>query len=246
MRKLETKIMKINLKPFLLTFGIGLSLFFFSCLNSKKNVELADTIDEGMIEYSIVWPKNLMDSGFSFLLPKKATLWFNQDNQRYVVNGAMDLFSLQFITSSKNDTLFTLFEAIGQKIYTPTLPSQDMSWMRMKEGWTTVIIEDSTKLIQNLECTKALLYEPNAIGPTATIWFTKRVSNKKLYRNTLFEQIPGAIMEISGKYKTHYFIVKTSSVVEKEIPLNWFSTPPNGYQMVRKEEIEERLRNIFQ
>ncbi len=245
MRKLETKIMKITLKPFLLAIGIGITLFFTSCPNSKKSAKLADTIDEGVIEYTIVWPKNLMDSGFSFILPKKATMWFSQENQRYAANGAMDLFSLQLIKSSKSDTLFTLFEAIGQKIYTSTIPNQELGWMRMKENWRSVILEDSTKLIHNLECTKALLYEPNAIGPTATIWFTKRISTKKLYSNTFFEEIPGVIMEVAGNYNAHYFSIKATSIMEREVPLNWFTTPPERYQLVRKEEIEERLRNIF-
>ncbi|HKL71506.1 MAG TPA: hypothetical protein VJ855_02525 [Marinilabiliaceae bacterium] len=237
--------MKIFLKPFLLAIGIGLSLFFFSCVDSKKSAELADTIDEGVIEYSIVWPKSFMDAGFSFILPKKATMWFTPENQRYAANGAMDLFSLQLIKSSENDTLFTLFEAISQKIYTFTIPNQELSWMRMKEDWRIVIIEDSTKLIHNLECAKALLFEPNAIGPSATVWFTKRISAKKLYSNTFLEQIPGVIMEVTGNFNTHYFTIRANSIVEKEIPANWFLTPPAGYQLVRKEEIEERLKNIF-
>ncbi len=186
-----------------------------------------------------------MDAGFSFILPKKATMWFTPENQRYAANGAMDLFSLQLIKSSENDTLFTLFEAISQKIYTFTIPNQELSWMRMKKDWRTVIIEDSTKLIHDLECTKALLFESNAIGPTATVWFTKRIAAKKMYRNTFLEQIPGVIMEVTGNYNAHYFTIRANSIVEKEIPANWFTTPPEGYQLVRKEEIEERLRNIF-
>lgn len=237
--------MKIFLKPFLLAIGIGLSLFISSCLNSKKSAELADTINEGVIGYSIVWPKSLMDSGFSFVLPKKATMWFNQENQRYAANGAMDLFSLQLIKSSKSDTLFTLFEAIGQKTYTSTIPNQELGWMQMKKNWQTLIVKDSIKLIHNLECTKALLFEPNAISPSAVIWFTERISTKELYKETLFEKIPGVILEISGKYQGHYFAVKANSILEKENPTNWFKTPPEGYQLVRKEEIEERLRNIF-
>ena len=245
MKKLETKIMKITLKPLFLTSGISLALIFASCVGPKKSAELDDTIDEGVIEYSILWPKSVMDAGLSFILPKKATMWFNQENQRYVVNGAMELFSLQLINSSKGDTLFTMFEGINQKIYTQNLLTQEVDWMRMKDNWKTVIVNDSVKLIQNLECKKALLFEPNAIGPTAVIWFTERINTKQLYSNTPFETIPGVIMEISGKYKADYFALKAISIEEKEAPANWFVTPPNGYNLVNKEEIEERLKNIF-
>lgn len=237
--------MKITLKPLFLTSGISLALIFASCVGPKKSVELADTIDEGVIEYSILWPKSVMDAGLSFILPKKATMWFNQENQRYVVNGAMELFSLQLINSSKGDTLYTIFEGINQKIYTQNLLTQEVDWMRMKDNWKTVIVNDSVKLIQNLECKKALLFEPNSIGPTAVVWFTERINTKQLYSNTPFETIPGVIMEISGKYKADNFALKAISIEEKEAPANWFVTPPNGYNLVNKEEIEERLKNIF-
>lgn len=237
--------MKITLKLFLLSIGFSLFSFLTACVETKKSEITADIIDQGVIEYAIIWPKNMSNLGFSFLLPKSFTMTFNSENQRYTTQGAMSLYTFELIKSSKSDTLFTMLEAINQKNYTTTSISQELNRAPILKNWRTVILKDSVKLIHDLECTKALLFEQYAISPSMTVWFTNRIPSKHLYNHTLFKEVPGAIIELIGNYNSHYYGIKATSITEKEYTTDWFETPPADYQLVKKEEIEERLMTLF-
>lgn len=247
MIEIETKTMKIKRLLLICAIFIYTITFFTNCISpSQKRIADASVIENGIIEYSINWPKSVSNNNTSLFLPKNGTLKFDKNTTRLSFSAMFGLITFEILNSIDKDSTFLLLETLGQKAYSLTSASEIFRNEFFTENKiTTKIYKDSIQYIHNRKCKKASLYFNDDTFPVAHIWFATDLPTKEPYKGTFLNKIPGLILKMDGKFENYSYSINATSIYDGISVSGWNIAPPINYHYIDKNDFIENLTSVL-
>lgn len=223
-----------------LIYLVSIILIFYSC----KNSFFSGKVDEGTIEYDIVYLDDSKSNPLISLLPTEMTLKFKNNNYITKIEGWMGIFSMAGIYNVTKKTNSAILKIMNEKYhYETTLDGPSFGF----DSLPSFKIEQTneTKVIANYTCKKALIkFEDNSVWKNFEIYYTDDIGLENPNKNNPFSEIKGVILD----YRMAFQKIKMSLVAKKvegiEIPDEEFDIPA-GYSKVPKEKMEEVISNLM-
>jgi len=219
-------------------------LLFFSCSESRK--KNTHQITEGEIVYEVVNNQEFDTNNMSFIYPKEMILLFKDNKLKLSLNGPLGAYTFDFIYNDTNDTVFTLLKIpllFDKKVFTTTINKKLLFFAELISNQNTVFYEE-TKEIAGIKAHKAKLIFNENTKPDITVWYSNDFSLNSPNRNTLFENIPGILLEFEIKIKDVTFNFKANKINIKNITDDFFYVP-NDFTLISIQEMEELLSTVF-
>jgi len=223
-----------------LIYIVSIILIFYSC----KNSFFSGKVDEGTIQYDIVYLDDSKSNPLISLLPTEMTLKFKKNNYITKIEGWMGIFSMAGIYNVTKQTNSALLKIMNEKYHYETdLNGEAFGFDPMpafKVEQTSV-----TKVIANYNCKKALIkFEDNSVWKDFEIYYTDEIGLDNPNKNNPFSEIKGVILD----YRMSFQKIKMSLIATKiesiEVPDEEFDIPV-GYSKVPKEKMEEVISNLM-
>lgn len=205
--------------------------------------DLADTgIDEGVMKYKITYLEDKTKNPLIALLPSYLEMHFKDNSVLLCVEGWMGIFESSFIKDGKTGELTTTLKMMNKKYY---YKSSEQTGYLGDTKYTNLEIEfdDLTKEIINFECKHAKVNVPSE-NLTFDLYYTEDISIKEPNLNTVFEDIPGVLMEFNMDMNGIPMHLIATELNESDISESFFSVP-DGYKEVEKQEIDTILSSLM-
>ena len=223
-----------------ITYFILLSVFLQGCANSSKE---SDFPSAGVITYRIDYPQGIADSPMASLMPNQLKLSFKNHKRRYHFNGSFNIFSLDFISLSPNDSCVTLFRFMDNNLLHAS-PVESNFFLFDKEYDPTIkLIDSETKEIAKMTCFKASVNYPG--GEPFSVYYTKDVDLKMPNRHTPYAEIPGILMEFYLDYNDVRFHF-VANHIDYTVPDDTVFAIPDIAKATPESEIEDLVLTLIQ
>ena len=208
---------------------IFLLISFIFSINSL----IAQTLDAGKVIYDISFPESNFDEQTLSMMPKEATMYFNNDKTRMEMQMGMGM-NMITIGDNKSKTATVLMDMMGNKT-AMTMTEQDIIKESKKAGEYEIKNTDETKIIAGYLCRKAVvtLKDKNSFN----VWFTDQIKVKNANWNNQFKNINGFLMEFRMDQNNGLSMQMTAKKVSDEKPADDLFVVPEGYKKMTKDEM---------
>jgi len=215
-------------------------LFIFICASCDVKKETG-YIDEGEINYKLVYLESDKDKPIISILPSTMTVKFNKHFSIQKVDGWLGFFSLTGISDYKKGKDYALLKILEKK-YIYEKNSGEGSFGYKELPGMNIKYVNETKIIAGYKCKKALITLPDSTLDTMIVYYTDQINIKNPNWNNPFKQINGVLLEfqmeqfnIKTKITANY--VKSIEVPDKEFEI------PSGYKRVTKREMDKVIND---
>ncbi len=221
---------------------ISILLFLAGCNESSRQ---GQEYSEGTLEYSIIYPKQLENSGSTAFLPSEMISCFKGEKVIMKIKGGFGLYKLEYISKASGDSCFTLFKLFDKKMYFPMDDNQTLFVFKELGEPHIELYKDSIKTVAGFPCKKAVISFPGKNIDSITAYYTEKIGRKKPNIHTPFEKIPGVMMEFNFFYRTLSFKVIAQKFTTEAIDDSEFCIP-DGYKKSSEQEIETFITTLLQ
>lgn len=223
-----------------LIYLISIILTFYSC----KNSFFSGKVEEGSIEYEIVYLDDSKSNPLISLLPTSMTLKFKNNNFITKIEGWMGIFSMAGIYNVKNKTNSALLKIMNEKYhYETNLDGPSFGFDPMPAFKIEQTTE--TKLIANYKCKKAIIkFEDNSVWKDFEIYYTDEIGLENPNKNNPFSEVKGVILDYRMSFQKIKMSLIATKVEASEVADEEFDIPV-GYNKVPKEKMEEVISNLM-
>lgn len=210
---------------------------------STCNIAFRNGVDEGIIEYDIVFLDNEKDNPLIALLPTTMTLYFKDDITITRIEGFMGLFSFAYMTDIDANANYTILRILDktyvckQKNGNLAYGYSDMQKIKIEET-------SARKKILEFTCRKALITIINGDINSFNVYYTDEIDIEDPNINNPFHEINGVLLEFQVKMHDINMKFHATSFIEKEIAMECFSLP-NNYKSVNKREMHEIMQSFY-
>ncbi|OFX33166.1 MAG: hypothetical protein A2X08_14070 [Bacteroidetes bacterium GWA2_32_17] len=215
---------------FLLTFSLSCNISSFS-----------GKLDEGSIEYDIVYLQNEKDNPLISLLPTTMTLKFKDEKSIQKIEGWMGIFQMSGIADRDNNSRQATLKIMNEKyFFQTTMTGPDFGFDSMPDF--KLISSDSTKTIAGYLCKRYDVY----INDTAkfSIYYTDQIELKNPNCNNPFKQVDGMLLEFQMSFQKIPMHLIAKKITKEEINNDEFNVP-EGFVKVPKEKMQETIQNLM-
>lgn len=223
--------MKIRLLSLLVICAV------LAACNSSTNKK---DISEGVIEYTIVYPKmDENDIMLASMMPKSMNMKFKENNTVSELKTGAGVFQTKFINQNKNKKLIHLVKMVNSK-YGLILDSTEIydSYAKMVDGMRIEKTQE-TKEIAGYKCYKAKVTFDHPEN-NFDIYYTNEIKIDNPNWCTPFHQIDGVLMEYQLENYNILMRLTAESVVEADVDAGEFEMP-GDYQEITQSEMEEKF-----
>lgn len=216
---------------------ILISLALLSCEEDSYNNT------QGIIAYSVSYPKmdknNLM---FDFM-PKKMVLKFKEDKYKTSLSAGMGMFKTNFIIDQPENQFSQMVKLINKK-YILTLKGEEIN--KSIDRLPTFHVEETgeTKKILNYICKKVIITVDNEANDAFAVYYTDKIKLNNPNWCTQFEGIDGVMLEyqyekygVCMQFKAKN--IKFVEIADKEFIID------NGYEPVTEVKMDTEMQEIF-
>lgn len=223
-----------------LIYVISTILMFYSC----KNSFFSGKIDEGTIQYDIVYLDDSKSNPLISLLPTELTLKFKKNNYITKIEGWMGIFSMAGIYNVTKKTNSALLKIMNEKYHYETDlngPSFGFDSMPVFK----IVETKEAKVIANYNCKKVLIkFDDNSVWKDFEIYYTDEIDLENPNKNNPFSEIKGVILDYRMSFQKIKMSLIATKVESVEVPDEEFDIPA-GYSKVPKEKMEEVIGNLM-
>ncbi len=212
-------------------------IFTLSCNLSNFSGKL----DQGAIEYDIVYLQNEKDNPLISLLPKTMTLKFKEGKSIQKIEGWMGIFQMAGIADRDNNTRQAILKIMNEKYFYqttmdgPNFGFDEMSDFKLKPS-------DSTKTIAGYLCKRYDVY----VNDTAkfSVYYTDKIKLKNPNCNNPFKMVDGVLLEFQMSFQKIPMHLIAKKVTKENINDDEFIVP-EGFVKVPKEKMIETINNLM-
>lgn len=222
---------------------IILLIFIFSIVYSCKQPKPAD-MNQGVITYSVSYPKNIKSQKFAEFLPNKMTTTFKGEKYKHTIKGDLSLYKLEFISNSKKDSSSTLFRIFDKRMFYNHSNTNHL-FFNKAENTKIEYFNSETKIIAGATCYKAIVHFNNPEAKSITVYYTEEINSSMPNKNTPFADIPGTLMEFSMLFQGMELSLVAQKIDIKKIDNKAFEIP-NNYSHSKPCEIDELISTLLE
>ncbi len=228
--------MKLSYK--IITLVIILSFFVITSCN-----ELVENgIDEGILKYKITYLEDKADNPLISLLPSHLEMHFKDNSVSLCVKGWMGIFESVFIKQAETGNSITTLKIMNKKLY--YISDSVVGFMGDSKYLDLQLkFDNQKKRILNFDCKHALVFVPSE-NLKFDIFYTDEISIDNPNGNTIFEDIPGVLMEFQVEMNGIPMHLIATELVESKVPDDDFCIPI-GYKEVEKREVDTIFSSIM-
>ena len=201
--------------------------------------------NEGVVTYAIEYPQQADQKGFTAFLPSEMITYYKDDHFKLKFKGEFNIYNLEFISRSQGDTCFTLFKIFDKKLFYSMGQNEELFLFNDLGTSDLVIFNDSTKIIADINCTKAVLHFKNTSVPDIEVYFSKEINIMRPNRHSPFSQVPGLMLEFSMEYMDMHLLLKAQKVSLEKVDSHEFHLP-EAYKKTKRDEIKDLVLTLLQ
>jgi GLPGLI family protein len=194
-------------------------------------------ISEGVIDYDIEFLDNKENNPIILSLPREMSTMFKDNSTYTLIEGFLSTFKLVYITNSKTNKNYTLFQMMDKKFYHQVDANQlAFGYQNMKN--LEIVPTNIKKDILGFKCKKAIAHFPGSGHEDIEIYYTKEINVKNPNRNNPFHQIDGVLMEFTVNMLGINMKIRAKNVSRKKISAELFEIP-DDFKSVSIKELED-------
>lgn len=199
-------------------------------------------VDEGIMKYEITYLEDKANNPLISLLPSCLDMYFKDNSVLLNVEGWMGIFQSAFIKQASTGDFITMLKIMNKKYYYKSDSVEgfmgDTKYLNLK-----ITFDDEIKEILTYKCQHAVVYVP-ANGVTFDVYYTTDIYVDSPNKNTVFEEIPGVLMEFQVEMKGIPMHLKAIELTEGKVNDEVFCIP-EGYKEVDKQEVDTIFTSIM-
>lgn len=200
-------------------------------------------MSEGLIEYTVAYPKLNPNSVLIELLPTKMTMSFKDDYFKTDLAAGFGMFRMNVIVNNDDKEVSQMVKLINDRF---VVKYDETSAIASNRELPKIRIEHSgnVKTIAGYECKEATVYVLNDSIESFIIYYTDeiRITNSNWF--TQFTEIEGVLMEYQVERYSLCSRFTASKVITKEIDEEIF-TVPEEYTEIKEYEMTDKMLEIF-
>lgn len=236
--KSNLKLMRnYHLKIFQLITLVSI-LSLLSCSAPTLNTKV---ITEGHITFKITQTPTQKSS----VLPNEMIIYFDKDNVRSKITGALNIYALEHIKSKSNDSTYTLLRVLDKKIYFSTPKRCGLFLFDAVKESDVVLINEIEKEILGISCKKALLTMDQKGLEPIEIFYTDKIIIETPNTNTPFFKVPGVMLKFEIYLNRVKYTFEAVEIVQDKIAQGHFELNPN-YQHITETEMKELISSLIE
>ena len=221
-------------------FAFAIILFV---LNACKTDVFSGKLDEGTIEYDMIYLQSEKENPIISLLPTTMILKIKDNKSIQKIEGWMGVFQMAGIARRDENYKAAYLKIMGEKyVFETTMDGPAFGfdeYPKMK-----LVPSDSTKIICGYKCKAYDVFLNDSSAAAFTIYYTNEIKLDNANCNNPFNEVKGVLLEYKMKFQRIPIHIKAKKVINEEIPDDEFVVPA-GYKKVSKEKIQEVINNLM-
>jgi len=230
----------MNITNHVILFIIS-TILFTSCGTVASFFD--DKIDEGYVEYDIVYLQSERENPLISLLPTTMTFKFKNNTSIQKIEGWMGIFSMSGIANRKLNKTAALLKLMGDRyLFESTMDGPAFGFDPMPG----MIFEftDSSKVIAGMNSNMIKVRFKNDSLPEFNIFYTDMISLDNPNSHNPFSEINGVLLEYYMTFQKIPMKLTAKKIVEESISEEEFKVP-SGYEKVSLERMQEVIGNLM-
>lgn len=199
-------------------------------------------IDEGIMKYEITYLEDKANNPLISLLPSHLEMYFKDNSVLLCVEGWMGIFESAFIKQAETGDFITTLKIMNKKYYYKSDSVEgfmgDTKYLNLE-----ISFDEEVKKILNYDCKHATVFVPSN-NLTFDLYYTTEINVEEPNKNTVFEAVPGVLMEFQVEMNGIPMHLIATELTEKEIADEEFCIP-EGYTEVEKQEVDTIFSSIM-
>lgn len=223
--------------------------YIFLCVLSIITISCDDLshgegkIDEGIIEYSITYPRLADDDVLLELLPNKMEMTFKDNSYRNDIVAGMGLFRTSIISDKESNEFVHTVKMLNTK-YASKLEASDLKYINPNFFDVDIEFTGDSKRIAGFGCEEIKVHIQGDSTWTYKAYYTTEISIENPNRNTPFEEVKGVLMDYQLiNYGIHMHFT-AQSVFPKEVD-NPILVLDEDYKMISPVALGNEIESIF-
>ncbi|MCG8410467.1 MAG: hypothetical protein MI739_04185 [Bacteroidales bacterium] len=225
-------------------FRLIILLIFILTVNSCKNEQPKDIINEGYIEYNIEYLDDSLDRFMVGLLPKKMIIRFKDNNTINKIEGFSGIISFTHIQNYNEQKNITLIRILNKK-YKYIEEINDQSLFFEELPGMKIEFKDSVKQIYGLSAQMAHITGSNLKTKPFDVFYTNDIVIDNVNALTPFKSIDGVLLEFQIRFYNMNMRLTINKIQATAISTNEFNIP-EGYERINKKTMKEIIELLKQ
>ncbi len=215
-------------------------LLLFAACNSST---FSGTLDEGTIEYDMIYLQDEKENPLISLLPTTMTLKIKNNNSIQKIEGWMGVFQMAGIARRDENYKAAYLKIMGEKyVFETTMDGPAFGFDEYKK--MKLVPSDSVKIIAGYKCKAYDVFLDDSAAVAFTVFYTNEIKLDNPNCNNPYQQIDGVLLEYQMKFQKIPVHLIARKVIKEDISDDEFVVP-DGYQKVSKEKIQEVINNLM-
>lgn len=233
---------RIKMKYRVLTFlFLGIFFVLYSCSNVSSI--FSDKIDEGSIEYDIVYLQDERENPLISLLPTTMTFSFKNNVSVQKIEGWMSIFAMSGIVDRNSDKSSAMLKIMNEKYVFETNTNGPSFGFDSMPNFK-IVETDSIVEIAGMKCKKAEVIFNIDTVPNFAIYYTDMIELDRPNLNNPFHDIKGVILEYQMSFQKIPMRLRAKSISTEAVNEEDFAVPA-GYEKVSREKMQEVISNLM-
>lgn len=214
-------------------------LLLSGCNNIEKKNNVPDT---GVISYLVEYPEEISNSPNGSLMPKELLLSFSEQQLKISLKGSFNVFSLNFISLTPNDSCTTIFKVMDKNLISKDPNNKQLFFFNRTGHPEITFLNHETKVIAGFKCKKAVVKFKDF--DAYNVFYTSDINLQSPNRNTPLTEIKGVLMDFFVLYNGIKFHFIANSFDNSHPSYVEFKIPENAKQSSQK-EIETLITSLI-
>ncbi len=219
---------------FITLTSIAIFLLISSC-----GISLKKGIKEGVIEYDVYYLNKDKESLYSFLLPKKMSLFFKKNKIKTELEGFSGNFYFSIISNTKTDSSIALFKIMNQDYFYIETKKGSSELFGNLPGMQINYSKD-TCIVTGFNCKKAKIISKNDSFQPFDICYTKDIKIHNPNKKNPFYEIDGVLLDFCVNLYNMDMRFIANRVIDTNISDNEFMVP-EGFLRIGKKDVDQIL-----
>ncbi len=199
------------------------------------------SISEGYITFKITQTPTQKSS----VLPNEMIIYFDKDNVRSKITGALNIYALEHIKNKKDDSTYTLLRVLDKKIYFSTPKHCGLFLFDAVKESDVVLISGIEKEILGISCKKALLTMDQKGLEPIEIFYTDKIKIETPNVNTPFFKIPGVMLKFEIYLNRVKYTFEAIDIIQATNDQGYFNLNTD-YQRITEQEMKELISSLME
>jgi len=200
-------------------------------------------LDEGTIEYDIIYLQDEKDNPLISLLPTTMLFKFKDDRSIQKIEGWMGIFQMAGIADRENNRRKALLKIMNEKyVFETTMDGPNFGFDEISK--IRIVPSDSSKTIAGYLCKRFDVFLGDSAKSAFSLFYTDQIKLNKPNCNNPFNMIDGVLLDFQMSFQKipMHFIAK--KVIKETIIDDEFNVP-EGFVKVPKEKMQETISNLM-